>query len=181
MFFFISTYYQRQGKLVVLSDAFARSFVLSVFRIALCSREQIFDLRSAVFCKFCNVFVLATFCVALFWGQFRYDSANSGLFSKHPYRWSQHVVSCQTLWLLYLCAIKVPKKATSRLLVHGPRWYDSKIKSGMSVISRVGDFCILRFYICIYRYGSSLSVHSTLRRILAAVSHKISFTCCILY
>ena len=45
-----------------------------------------------------------------------------------------------------------------------------------SVISRVGDFCVLRFYICIYRYGSSLSVYSTLRRILAAVSHTISFS-----
>ena len=48
--------------------------------------------------------------------------------------------------------------------------------SSVSVISRVGDFCVLRFYICIYRYGSSLSVYSTLRRIQAAVSHTISFT-----
>ena len=40
----------------------------------------------------------------------------------------------------------------------------------MSVISRVGDFCVLRFYIYIYRYGSSLSMYSMLRRILAAVS-----------
>ena len=40
----------------------------------------------------------------------------------------------------------------------------------MSVISRVGDFCTLRFYLCIYRYGSPLSVYSTLRRILAASS-----------
>ena len=38
----------------------------------------------------------------------------------------------------------------------------------MSVISRVGDFSVLIFYICIYRYGSSLSVYSTLRRILVA-------------
>ena len=51
----------------------------------------------------------------------------------------------------------------------------------VSMISPVGDFCVLKFYICIYRYGSSLSVYSTLRRILAAVSHTISFTCCILY
>ena len=40
----------------------------------------------------------------------------------------------------------------------------------LSMISRVGDFCVLRFYLCIYRYGSSLSVYSTLRRTLAAVS-----------
>ena len=40
----------------------------------------------------------------------------------------------------------------------------------VSVISRVGDFCILRFYLCICRYGSSLSLYSTLRRILAAMS-----------
>ena len=40
----------------------------------------------------------------------------------------------------------------------------------MSVISRVGDFCILRFYLCIYRYGSSPSVY-----ILTAVSQTISF------
>ena len=51
----------------------------------------------------------------------------------------------------------------------------------VSVIFRVGDFCVLRFYICVYRYGSSLSMYSTLRRILAAVSHTISFSCCILY
>ena len=50
----------------------------------------------------------------------------------------------------------------------------------VSVISRVGDFCVLIFYICIYRYGSSLSVYSPLRRIIAAVSHTINFTCCIL-
>ena len=40
----------------------------------------------------------------------------------------------------------------------------------------VGDFCVLRFYICIYRYGSSLSVYSTLRCILEAMSHTICFT-----
>ena len=34
----------------------------------------------------------------------------------------------------------------------------------LSVISRVRDFCVLRFYLCIYRYSSSLSVYSTLRR-----------------
>ena len=49
--------------------------------------------------------------------------------------------------------------------------------AGVSVISRVGDFCVLRFYICIYRYGSSFSVYSTLWRIVAAVSHTTSFTC----
>ena len=43
------------------------------------------------------------------------------------------------------------------------------------MISRVDDFCVLRFYLCIYRYGSSLSVYSTLRRILAAVSQTIKF------
>ena len=44
----------------------------------------------------------------------------------------------------------------------------------MSVISRVGGFCVLRFYIGIHRYGSSLSLCSTLRRILAvfSVSHN---------
>ena len=47
--------------------------------------------------------------------------------------------------------------------------------SPLSVISRVGNFCVLRFYICIYRYGYSLSAYSTLRRILAAVSHTIKF------
>ena len=41
------------------------------------------------------------------------------------------------------------------------------------MVSRVGDFCVLRFYIRIYRCGSSLSVYSTLRRILASsVSHN---------
>ena len=44
----------------------------------------------------------------------------------------------------------------------------------VSVISRVGDFCVLGFYLCIYRYGSFLSVYSTLRRILAAASQIIS-------
>ena len=44
------------------------------------------------------------------------------------------------------------------------------------MIFRVGDFCALRFNICIYRYNSPLSVYSTLRRILAAVSHTISYT-----
>ena len=39
-------------------------------------------------------------------------------------------------------------------------------------ISRVGDFCILRSHLCFYRYGSSLSVYSALRRILAAVSQR---------
>ena len=55
------------------------------------------------------------------------------------------------------------------------------LRRELSVISRVGDFCVLRFYICIYRYGSSLIVYSTLRRILVAVSHTISFTCGTLY
>ena len=40
----------------------------------------------------------------------------------------------------------------------------------------MGDLCVLRVYLCIYRYVSSLSVYSTLWRILAAVSHTISFT-----
>ena len=51
----------------------------------------------------------------------------------------------------------------------------------LSVISRVGDFCVLIFYLCIYRYGSSLSVYSTLRRILAAVSPTTSSNYCIFY
>ena len=44
----------------------------------------------------------------------------------------------------------------------------------LSAISRVGDLCVLRFYLCIYRYGSSLSVYSTLRRTLAADLQIIS-------
>ena len=55
------------------------------------------------------------------------------------------------------------------------------VETGVSVICRVGDFCVLRFYISIYRYGFSLSVYSTLRRILAAVSQTTSFTCCNFY
>ena len=51
----------------------------------------------------------------------------------------------------------------------------------VSVISRIGDLCVLTFYICIYRYGSSLSVYSTLRHTLAAVSHTKRFPCCIDY
>ena len=34
----------------------------------------------------------------------------------------------------------------------------------MSMISRVGDFCVFTFLPFIYRYGSSLSVYSTRRR-----------------
>ena len=48
------------------------------------------------------------------------------------------------------------------------------------MISRVDDSCVLRFYIRIYRCVSSLSVYSTLRRILAVVSRTLSFTGCIL-
>ena len=64
--------------------------------------------------------------------------------------------------------------ATLRLTGKPPRY-------NVSVISRIGDFCVLIFYIGICRYSSSLSVYSTLRRIQAAVSHTISCTCCILY
>ena len=60
-------------------------------------------------------------------------------------------------------------------------WTVVMLRQPMVVISRVGDFCVLIFYLRIYRYGSSLSVYSTLRRILAAVSQTISFNYCILY
>ena len=51
----------------------------------------------------------------------------------------------------------------------------------MSMISRDDDFCVFRFLLFIYRYGSSLSVYSTRRRTLATVSQTISFNYCILY
>ena len=52
--------------------------------------------------------------------------------------------------------------------MYQPRSHRRKVtqdfSSTLSAISRVGDFCVYRFYLCIYRYGSSLSVYSTLRR-----------------
>ena len=83
------------------------------------------------------------------------------------------------VWSLALC----PDDAKQDPVVYGAEFgvvFLAK-SSRMSVISRVGDFCVLRFYIFIYRYGSSHSVYSTLRRILAAVYHTLSFTCCIFY
>ena len=52
--------------------------------------------------------------------------------------------------------------------MYQPRSHRRKVtqdfSSTLSAISRVGDFCVLKFYLCIYRHGSSLSVYSTLRR-----------------
>ena len=57
--------------------------------------------------------------------------------------------------------------------------------AGMAHVSVISPESVISvssyFYLCIYRYGSSLSVYGTRRRTLAAVSQTISLNYCILY
>ena len=68
------------------------------------------------------------------------------------------------------------KASYNKLKPHTLNLYSNKtLQQARSAISRVGGFCALRFYLCIYRYGSSLSAYSTRRRTLAAVSSDNKF------